>query len=52
MVPPWEKKKNENQSRDGRDMKAIGTTQDEVHDRTSYKRILSAAATSPPPNQV
>ena len=29
-----------------RDKRAIGTTTDEVHDRTGWRRILSAAATS------
>ena len=29
-----------------RDMTAIGTTEDEVNDRTGWKRILSDAATS------
>ena len=33
-----------------RDMRAIGTTSDEVHDRTGWRRIVSAAAT--PYNQV
>ena len=28
-----------------RDMRAIGTTKDEVHDRTGWRRIVSAAAT-------
>ena len=28
-----------------RDMRAIGKTEDEVHDRTGYRRIVSAAAT-------
>ena len=32
-----------------RDMRAIGTTKDEVHDRTGWMRLVSAAAT-PQPN--
>ena len=31
-----------------RDMRAIGTTKDEVHDRTGWRRIVSAAATPQP----
>ena len=31
-----------------RDMRAIGTTKDEVHDRTGWRRIVSAAATPDP----
>ena len=31
-----------------RDMRAIETTKDEVHDRTGWRRIVSAAATPQP----
>ena len=31
-----------------RDITAIGTTKDEVHDRTGWRRIVSAAATPQP----
>ena len=31
-----------------RDMRAIGTTKDEVHDRTGWRRIVYAAATPQP----
>ncbi len=40
--------KEEDRSRDGwtvnRDIRAIGTTKNEVHDRTGWRRIVSAAA--------
>ena len=48
----WEKKKRKTEAEmDGlcqvvnRDVRAIGTTQDEVHDRTGWRKIVSAAAT-------
>ena len=52
----WEKKKRKGEAdmdADGmhcinRDMRAIGTTKDEVHDRTGWRRIVSAAATPQP----
>ena len=31
-----------------RDVRAIGTTKDEVHDRTGWRRIVSATATPQP----
>ena len=50
MVPPGRRKRGRPKQRwmdcVNRDMRAIGTTKDEVHDRTGWKRIVSAAATS------
>ena len=49
MVPcTWEKKKRKTEAEmDGlcQPMRAIGTTKDEVHDRTGWGRIVSAAST-------
>ena len=51
----WEKKKKtKTEARirwmdcANRDMRAIGTTSDEVHERTGWRRIVSAAATPSP----
>ena len=49
----WEKKARKTETEmDGlcvnRDMRAIGTTSDEVHGRTGWRRIVSAAATPQP----
>ena len=48
-VPPWRRKRCRPKQRwvdcAKRDMRAVGTTQDEVHDRTGWRRIVSAAAT-------
>ena len=45
----WEKKKKKTEAEMvdcvNRDMRAIGTTLDEVHDRIGWRRIVSAAAT-------
>ena len=45
----WEKKKTEARIRwmhcVNRDMRANGTSKDEVHDRTGWRRIVSVAAT-------
>ena len=53
MVPPWRRKRGRPKQRwmdcVNRDMRAIGTTKDEVHDRTSWRRIVSATTT---PSQV
>ena len=52
MVPPGRRKRGRPKQRwmdcVNRDMRAIGTTKDEVHDRTSWRRIVSAAATPQP----
>ena len=52
MVPPGRRKRGRPKQRwmDGvnRDMRAIGTTQYEVHDITGWRRIVSAAATPQP----
>ena len=49
MVPPGRRKRGIPKQRwmdcVNRDMRAIGTTKDEVHDRTGWRRIVSAAAT-------
>ena len=49
MVPPGRRKRGRPKQiwMDGvnRDIRAIGTTKDEVHDRTGWRRIVSAAAT-------
>ena len=49
MVPPGRRKRGRSKQRwmdcVNRDMRAIGTTKDEVHDRTGWRRIVSAAAT-------
>ena len=46
MVPPGRRKRGRPKKRwmdcVNRDMRVIGTTKDEVHDRTGWKRILSA----------
>ena len=47
----WEKKKRKTERWMGcvnRDMIAIGTTKDEVYDRTGWRGIVSAAATPEP----
>ena len=53
VVPPGRKKRGRPKQRwmdyVNRDTRAIGTTKDEVHDRTGWRRIVSAAAT-PQPN--
>ena len=52
MVPPGRRKRLRPKHRwmdcVNRDMRAIGTTKDEVHDRTGWRRIVSAAATPHP----
>ena len=52
MVPPGRRKRGRPNQRwmdcVNRDMRAIGTTKDEVHDITSWRRIVSAAATPQP----
>ena len=49
MLPPGRRKRGGSRQRwmdcVNRDMRAIGTTKDEVHDRTGWRRIVSAAAT-------
>ena len=48
MVPPWRRKRGRPNQRwmdcVNRYMRAIGTTKDEVHDRTGCRRIVSATA--------
>ena len=48
MVPPGRRKRGRPKLRlmdcVNRDMRAIGTTKDEVRDRTGWRRIVSAAA--------
>ena len=50
MAPPGRRKRGRPKQRwmdcVNRDMRAIGTTKDEVHDRTGWRRIVSAAATT------
>ena len=52
MVPPVRRKRVRPKQRwmdcVYRDMRAIGTTKDEVHDRTGWRRIISVAATPQP----
>ena len=52
MVPPGRRKRGRPKQRwmdcVNRDMRAIGMTKDEVHDRTGWRRIVSAAATPQP----
>ena len=52
MVPPGRRKRGRPKQRwmdyVNRDMRAIGTTSDMVHDRTGWRRIVSAAATPQP----
>ena len=52
MAPPGRRKRGRSKQRwmdcVNRDMRAIGTTSDEVHDRTGWRRIVSAAATPQP----
>ena len=52
MVPPGRRKRGRPKQRwmdcANRDMRAIGTTKDEVHDSTIWMRIVSAAATPQP----
>ena len=52
MVPPGRRKRGRPKQRwmdcVNRDMRAIGTTSDEVHDRNGWRRIVSAAATPQP----
>ena len=52
MVPPGRRKRGRPKQRwmdcVNRDMGAIGTTKDEVHGRTGWRRIVSAAATPQP----
>ena len=52
MVPPGRRKRGRPKQRwmdcVNRDMRAIGTTKDEVHDRSGWRRIVSAAATPQP----
>ena len=52
MVPPGRRKRGRPKQRwmdcINRDMRAIGMTKDEVHDRTGWRRIVSAAATPQP----
>ena len=52
MVPPGRRKRGRPKQRwmecINRDMRATGTTKDEVHDRTGWRRIVSAAATPQP----
>ena len=52
MVPPGRRKRGRPKQRwmdcVNRDMRAIGTTKDEVHDRTGGRRIVSAAANPQP----
>ena len=49
MVPPGSRRSGRPKQRwmdcVNRDMRAIGTMKDEVHDRTGWRRIVSAAAT-------
>ena len=49
MVPPGRRKRGRPKQRwmdcVNRDMRAIGTTSDEVHDRTGWRRIVSAETT-------
>ena len=49
----WEKKAGKTEAEMGMDCvngdkRAIGTTKDEVHDKTGWRRIVSAAATPQP----
>ena len=52
MVPPGRRKRGRPKQRwmdcVNRDMRAIRTTKDEVHDRTGWRRIVSAAVTPQP----
>ena len=52
MVPPGRRRRGRPKQRwmdcVNRDMRAIGTTRDEVHDRTGWRRIVSAAASPQP----
>ena len=52
VVPPGRRKRGRPKQRwmdcVNRDMRAIGTTSDKVHDRTGWRRIVSAAATPQP----
>ena len=52
MVAPWRRKRGRPKQTwlecVNRYMRAIGTTKDEVHDRTGWRRIVSAAATPQP----
>ena len=52
MAPPGRRKRGRPKQRwmdcVNRDMRAIGTTKDEVHDLTGWRRIVSAAATPQP----
>ena len=52
MVPSERRKRGRPKQRwmdcVNRDMRAIGMTKDEVHDRTGWRRIVSAAATLQP----
>ena len=52
MVPPGRRKRGRPKQRwmdcVNRDMRAIGTTKDEILDRTGWRRIVSAAATPQP----
>ena len=47
MVPPGRRRRPAQRWMDcvNRDMRAIGTTKDEVHDKTDLRIIVSAAAT-------
>ena len=51
-VPPGRRKRGRLKQRwmdcVNRDMRAIGTTEDEVHDRVGWRRIVSTAATPQP----
>ena len=52
MVPPVRRKRGRPTQRwldcVNRDMRAVGTTKDEVHDRTGWRRIVSATAIPQP----
>ena len=52
MVPPGRRKRGRPKQRwmdcVNRDMRAIGTTKDEVHERTGWRRIVFAATTPQP----
>ena len=52
MVPPGRRRRGRPKQRwvdcVNRDVRAIGTTEDEVHDRTSWMRIVYAAVTQQP----
>ena len=48
MVPPGRRKRGRPKQSVNRDMRAIGTTKDDVHNTTGWRRIVFAAATPQP----